>query len=112
MNDQPQEPLSRSQIACRLAFTLLILPITAICNLLIVLTTLFQFLLLLITLKHSEPLRAFANRVISYVYRLWRYISLNSSRRPFPFAEFPAELEPPEAEVRFDCSHVLPDPGK
>ena len=70
------------------------MPITAICNLLIVLTTLFQFLLLFITLKHAELLRAFANRVISYVYRLWRYISLNSSRRPFPFAEFPAELSP------------------
>lgn len=103
MNDQPQEPLSRHQIVCRLLFTLLILPITAICNLLIVLTFLFQFLLLIITLKHSDPLRAFANRVIAYVYRLWRYISLNSSRRPFPFAEFPAELEPPEAEVLFEC---------
>ena len=111
MNDQPQEPLSRNHIVCRLAFTLLILPITAICNLLIVLTTLFQFLLLIITLKHSEPLRAFANRVIAYVYRLWRYISLNSSRRPFPFAEFPAELEPPEAEVKFDCK-TMQDVGK
>jgi hypothetical protein len=105
MNDQPQEQLSRQHIVCRLLFTLLILPITAICNLLIVLTFLFQFLLLIITLKHSEPLRAFANRVIAYVYRLWRYISLNSSQRPFPFAEFPAELEPPEAEVRFEGCH-------
>ena len=112
MNDQPQEPLSRNQIAWRLLFTLLILPITAICNVLIVLTTLFQFLLLLITLKHSEPLRGFANRVISYVYRLWRYVSLNSSRRPFPFAEFPAEVEPPEAEVKFDCSRVFEEAGK
>jgi len=111
MNDQPQEPLSRNHIVCRLLFTLLILPITAICNLLIVLTTLFQFLLLFITLKHAEPLRAFTNRVIAYVYRLWRYISLNESRRPFPFAEFPAELEPPEAEVKFDCK-TMQDAGK
>lgn len=102
MNDQPQEPVSRSQIANRLLFTLLFLPITSICNVLVVLATLFQFTLLFITLKHSEPLRAFANRVISFTYRVWRYISLNSSRRPFPFAEFPAELEPPEAEVRFN----------
>ncbi len=58
--------MSRHQIAIRLLFTLLFLPITAICNVLIVLTTLFQFALLFITLKHSEPVRAFANRVISY----------------------------------------------
>jgi hypothetical protein len=32
---------------------------------------------------------------------VWRYITLNSSERPFPFAEFPAELEPPEAEISF-----------
>ena len=102
MNDQPQEPLSRGDIAQRLLFTLLFLPLTGICNALVVLATLFQFLLLLITLKHSEPLRAFTNRLIAYVYRLWRYISLNDSRKPFPVAEFPAELEPPEAEVKFD----------
>jgi Domain of unknown function (DUF4389) len=102
MNDQPPETVSRGQIFIRLLFTLLFLPIYGICNALIVLTTVFQFALLFITLKHSEPVRAFANRVISYAYRVWRYVSLNSSPRPFPFAEFPADLEPPEAEVRFD----------
>jgi hypothetical protein len=102
MHDQPQEPAARSQIGIRLLFTLLFLPIYGFCNFLVVVTTVFQFALLFITLKHSEPVRAFANRVISYAYRVWRYVSLNSSQRPFPFAEFPADLEPPEAEVRFD----------
>ena len=95
MNDQPQEAVSRGQIGIRLLFTILFLPIYGICNALVVLTTVFQFAMLFITLKHSEPVRTFANRV-------WRYVSLNSSQRPFPFAEFPADLEPPEAEVRFD----------
>ena len=102
MNDQPQETLSRQQIAIRLLYTILFLPIYGICNALVVVATLFQFALLFITLKHSEPLRAFANRVVTYAYRVWRYVSLNSSRRPFPFAEFPEDLEPPEAEVKFD----------
>jgi hypothetical protein len=102
MNDQPQETLSRQQIAIRLLYTILFLPIYGICNALVVVTTVFQFALLFITLKHSEPVRTFANRVISYAYRVWRYFSLNSSRRPFPFAEFPEDIEPPEAEVRFD----------
>ena len=102
MNDQPQEVAARSQIAIRLLLTILFIPIYGICNALVVVTTVFQFAMLFITLKHSEPVRAFANRVISYAYRVWRYVSLNSSQRPFPFAEFPADLEPPEAEVRFE----------
>jgi len=101
MNDQTQEPRSRDRFAIRLLYTLLFPPIYGICNFLVLLTTLFQFALLLITLKHSEPVRSFANRVISYEYRIWRYVSLNSSQRPFPFAEFPPAVEPPEAEVRF-----------
>ena len=102
MNDQSQEAPSRHQIVIRLLFTLLFIPITAICNLLVILTTLFQFAMLPITFKYSEPVRVFANRVISYLYRVWRYISLNSSQKPFPFAEFPADIEPPEVEVRFE----------
>ncbi len=102
MNDQPQTAPSRNQIGVRLLFTLLFLPIYGICTALVVLTTVFQFGMLFITQKHSEPVRLFANRVVSYAYRVWRYFSLNSSQKPFPFAEFPADLEPPEAEVRFD----------
>ncbi len=102
MNDQTQAAPSRSQIALRLLFTIFFLPVYGLCNALVVLTTAFQFVLLFIALKHSEPVRVFANRVVSYAYRVWRYVSLNDSSRPFPFAEFPADLEPPEAEVRFD----------
>jgi len=101
MNAQTQEPRCHDRFAIRLLYTLLFPPIYGICNFLVLLTTLFQFALLLITLRHSEPVRSFANRVISYEYRIWRYVSLNSSQRPFPFAEFPPAVEPPEAEVRF-----------
>jgi hypothetical protein len=94
--------VSRTQVFIRLLFTILFLPIHALCNALVVVTTVFQFAMLFITLKHSEPVRTFANRVVTYAYRVWRYVSFNSSRRPFPFAEFPEEVEPPEPEVSFD----------
>ncbi len=102
MNDQPQAAPPRGQIAIRLLFTILFIPIYGLCNALVVLTTLFQFILLFITQKHSEPVRLLANHVVAYAYRIWRYVSLNSSQKPFPFAEFPADIEPPEAEVRFN----------
>ena len=101
MNDQAQTPLSRGQIATRLLITVLFLPINGIVNATIVLTTLFQYVYLLVTLQHSEPVRVFANKVIGYGYRVWRFISLNDNRRPFPFTELPGELEAPEEKVNF-----------
>lgn len=101
MNDQAQTPLSRGQIATRLLITVLFLPINGIVNATIVLTTLFQYVYLLVTLQPSEPVRVFANKVIGYGYHVWRFISLNDNRRPFPFTELPGELEAPEGEVKF-----------
>ena len=101
MNEQPQGSLSRSRIGVRLLYTLLFAGIFCIVKFLILVTTLFQFALLFITLKHSEPVRTFANRLVSYAYQVWRYITLNSNQRPFPFAEFSGELELPEEEVSF-----------
>jgi hypothetical protein len=101
MNGQPGTALTRSQIALRLLLTVLFLPINGLVNATIVLTTLFQYIYLLITLQHSEPVRAFANKVIGFGYHVWRFISLNENRRPFPFSELPGEMEPPEGEVKF-----------
>ena len=101
MNDQAQTPLSRGQIATRLLITVLFLPINGIVNATIVLTTLFQYVYLLVTLQPSEPVRVFANKVIGYGYHVWRFISLNDNRRPFPFTELPGELEAPEEKVNF-----------
>jgi hypothetical protein len=101
MNDQAATTVTRGQIATRLLITVLFLPINGIVNATIVLTTLFQYVYLLVTMQHSEPVRVFANKVIAFGYRVWRYISLNDNRRPFPFTELPGEMEAPEAEVTF-----------
>ena len=101
MNDQAKPPITRGQIAERLVITLLILPLNGIVNAIIMLAIPFQYLLLLITFKHSEPVRVFTNKVIGYGYRVWRYASLNENRRPFPCTELPGEVEPPEREVTF-----------
>jgi hypothetical protein len=101
MNDEPKAGVTRAQIAIRLLYTVLYLAVFCILKAIILLTTLFQFVYLFITLNHSEPTREFVNKVVTYAYRLWRYITLNENRRPFPFSEFPEALEAPEAEVNF-----------
>jgi hypothetical protein len=95
-------PVSRTQILVRLFYTVLFLFVFGIVHALINLATAFQYILLLITLKPSEPVRRFANQLAAYGFRVMRYLTLNDNVRPFPFSEFPQELEPPVGEVRFD----------
>jgi hypothetical protein len=102
MPDEPQVTTSRKQVAIRLLYTLLYAAIFELVKTIVFLVTLFEYVFLLITLQHHEPARTFANRVATYGYRVMRYLTLNENQRPFPFSDFPAEIEPPEAEVRFD----------
>jgi len=102
MNDEIQVATTRKQIAIRLLYTLLYVAIFEVVKTIIFLITIFEYFFLLITLRHNEPARTFANQVAAYGYRIMRYLTLNETRRPFPFAEFPAEIEPPDEEVRFE----------
>jgi D-alanyl-lipoteichoic acid acyltransferase DltB (MBOAT superfamily) len=102
MHDELQMTTSRKQVAIRLLYTLLYMAIFEVVKTIILLITLFEYFLLLVTLRHNEPARGFANKVAAYGYRLMRYLTLNDNQRPFPFSDFPGELEPPDAEVRFD----------
>ena len=102
MDGLSQGGIPRGKIGIRLIFTLLFLVILSIMHFIIQVLTLIQYVILLITRSYSEPLRAFSNKAAAYVYRLIRYVTLNDNTRPFPFTDFPRELESPEDPVRFD----------
>jgi hypothetical protein len=102
MNDESLGTVTRKKIAIRLLYTLLYAAIFMVVKTIVLLIALFEYFLLLVTLKHNEPARAFANKVATYAYRLMRYMTLNENQRPFPFSEFPAEIELPDEEVRFE----------
>ena len=95
-------PVSRTQILFRLLYTVLFLFVLGFVFFLIKLATVFQYILLLITLSPSEPVRRVSNQLSAYAYRLIRYLTLNDNERPFPFTEFPQEMDPPISEVRFE----------
>ncbi len=94
--------VTRKQIVIRLLYTLLYVAIFEVVKTIIFLTTLLEYFLLLLTLRHNEKARLFANRVAAYGYRLMRYLTLNENQRPFPFTDFPTEIDLPEIEVKFD----------
>lgn len=55
-----------------------------------------------------QRLREFSNRLVSYSYRIWRYLTYNEARVPFPFSDFPAPLEQP-GELGSDRGEELRD---
>ena len=91
----------RTQIAIRLVLTILCLVIFEILKVVVQVTVLFQYVYLLITQKYNEPLRNFSNKVATYAYKIIRYATLNDNHRPFPFNDFPTEMERPEEPVTF-----------
>ncbi len=97
-----ETPPSRKRVLVRLLYTILFFVVLEIVKTILQLATFFQYIYLLITLKTSEPVRSFSNRVASYGYRVMRYLTLNENQRPFPFSDFGPELEAPEDPIRFD----------
>lgn len=97
-----QGGIPRGKIGVRLMYTILFVVILSVMNFLIQLIALVQFVILLVTRNYSEPLRAFSNKAAAYVYRLIRYITINDNKKPFPFMDFPAEMERPDGVARFE----------
>ena len=101
MNEIPNQNADRKNIAVRFLFTILFIIVFEILKTIIQLAVLFQYVFLFITGKHNEPVRTFSNKVSTYAYRVLRYVTLNENPKPFPFTEFPPEMEPPEIDIRY-----------
>ena len=101
MENEIEIAVTRPKILVRFALTIVFLIVIELLVTIIQLTVLFQFVYLLITRKYHQPIRRFANKVSSYLYRVSRYSCLNENQLPFPFSDFPDEVEPAEESVTF-----------
>jgi hypothetical protein len=102
MDNVQESKASRKQIAIRFLYTVLYLIVLEIIKLIVQITVVLQFIYLMIAQNYSVPLRTFSNKLATYAYRVMRYATLNENFRPFPFHDFPAEMENPEDRVQFD----------
>ena len=85
---------SRGDTGLCILFTLLFFIVARLVEGMLAVLILFELATVLITQREpSEALRRFANHAISYLVRIGRYITYNDDRAPFPFDEFPAELD-------------------
>lgn len=92
---------SRKHIAVRFLYTILFFIVFEILKIIIQSIVLFQYAYLFVTKKHNTPVRNFSNKVITYAYKVLRYLTLTENMRPFPFHEFPEEMELPEEVVNY-----------
>ncbi len=93
---------SRTSVLLRLLYTVLFLIVFEILRLIIQVVVVVQYIFLLVAKKHSEQLRTFSNKVSVYAYRVLRYLTLNENTRPYPFSDFPANIDLPADEVLFE----------
>ena len=92
----------RKKIFVRLLYTVFFFIIFEILKTIIQVSVLFQYVYLLISKTYSEPVRNFTNKVSIYAYKVLRYVALNENEKPYPFNDFPQEIEKPEGEVFFE----------
>jgi len=88
--------VERKDTGIRILLSVLFMFVVHIGHTVIGAVTLFSLVFALITKRPpGDRVRQFANRTASYLYRVLRYLTYNESEPPFPFADFPQELEPP-----------------
>ncbi|MCW7755108.1 DUF4389 domain-containing protein [Desulfobotulus sp. H1] len=91
---------ARKDMAIRLLYTVFFFIVLEFLKTIQIFLSCVQYVWVLITLKHLEPLRTLTDRLAVLSYRILRYISLNENRKPFPFSEFPEAVDVSES-VRF-----------
>jgi hypothetical protein len=88
-------PIERGETGIRILYSLVFLVIVNVLETVLVTVVLFELLYTLVTkAPPADGVRRFANRAIAYFYRIARYLTYNGGNPPFPFSEFPAEVEP------------------
>jgi hypothetical protein len=98
----------RRETGIRIGLTILFALIAGVVETVLVVIVLFELLSALVTERvPNTRVRDFANRIVSYYYRLGRYLTYNESRVPFPFSDFPGPVEPDAFSSDDSDSRVL-----
>jgi hypothetical protein len=89
-----EREIDRKDTGIRILLTILFVLIWGVVESVLGLIILFALLWALITKQPpAVGVRALANRIITYYYRIGRYLTYNESLVPFPFSDFPEALE-------------------
>jgi len=90
MSNDLKENVKDSNIWMRLIFMLLFALIFCISRVIIGAVIVVQFLWVLFTGSKNDPLLSFGSQLATFIYQVYRYLSFNTEKRPFPFDDFPS----------------------
>ncbi len=95
--------IERRDTGIRILLTILFALIASVVETILSVIVLFTLIWALVTRQApSNRVRALANRIVTYYYRIGRYVTYNETQVPFPFSDFPESFEEsgwnPEAE--------------
>lgn len=102
MSDDLKENVMDTNIWMRLVFMLLFAVVFAATRVVLVAVIAVQFLWVLFTANRNEKLLSFGSQLATFLYQIYRYLSFNTEKRPFPFDDFPSDkalLDDNESEV-------------
>ena len=81
--------LTRTSTWLRGLFMVLFYLVAYLVRLLIALIAIFQFVCVLITGKPNRHLLKFGQDLSEYAYQIYRFLTFNIEKKPFPFSEWP-----------------------
>lgn len=88
------EPIDRADTGVRILLSLLFFVIVRVVETVLLVVILFELIAALITRREpSAQVKRFASRALSYAVVVVRYLTYHSDQAPFPFEEFPPELD-------------------
>jgi hypothetical protein len=92
----PGPRIERSDTGTRVALSILFGVIWSLVESALFVIVVFGLIWSLIT-REPPPLRLrqFSNRLVSYSYWVWRYLTQNDASVPFPFSDFPEARDEP-----------------
>ena len=98
---EQEQPIERKETGMRILLTVLFVVIMRAVEVVLGVIVLFQLVFTLITKRRpGDQVARFANRIITYVVQLLRYLTYQDDQRPFPFSDFPVENAPPDTSAR------------
>lgn len=98
-NEQLKSNLSSSKHWLRLVFMLLFAALLQLASLVMWILVVVQFVFSLVTGEDNLHLRRFGHSLSTYIYDVLKFLCYSSEEKPFPFADWPAGVNPESKEI-------------
>lgn len=91
-NEQLKSNLTSSKHWFRLVFMLIFAAVLQVASIVMWVLVIAQFFFSLITGEDNHYLRRFGHSLSTYIYDVLKFLCYSSDEKPFPFADWPADL--------------------